>query len=906
MPEPAILYNVLSNIGLMRRIEDIFKLTDEVLKHPQPNVALSPLFGKTSEVCQWQLQEKLLPHFLEWCAIDDRKMTAAGHSLLMMLPIPSVTYKQIRSISERVTATYRHYVMRHYRLGIDHARAMRPQPKLRIGYLSGDFRMHPVNYFVAGQFSNYDKQFVEVYCYSNLDASMEDDITEQYRRAVDSFVPVAGMDDVALAQRIAADGIHLLIDLSGYTGETRLGVMFHKSAPLQLTYLGYPFTTGLKEVDYVLSDPWLNGPNNASGFVEEILEIPHSFISFSDFPVAREDLTPPCRRNGYVTFGSLNNSYKLNRETVAAWSRILQQVPTSRLILNHPNYLLAITQENIFREFERHGIGRDRVSIITERHPKGRHLYWYLDIDIALDAFPQTGGTTTTEALWMGVPVVTLVGDVHYERLSYSVLKNCGTDIEDLIAFDLDAYIARAVRLAHDPERIAELHRVLPANIRHSLLCDPARQVRFYEEALIEGWNRKFPDQQKFTPETFAYARLNTPATPLVATVSDPDNLYRYVIEEQGRWFAPEYGLLKRMATHLDGQAVEIGAEPGFFGLELAHSGMRTLSLCASTVAGRQIRAAAEKGDMTERIEVRLESARSNLLDRAALENVALLRLGVEANDGNAGPVARNPAFWKSNAPVVLLSVHCDNQTDLSTAEKLAAMGYRLYRLLPGLGCFASYKVSEALDPYTLYLLACPPEREPPLVAAGILVSEPKPVAAEEVAALSNANQASDPWQQMDEWIVHCATQAREPGQDAAVRLGYLQLALRAQQTLMESAPSTTRRISLARLLSDFGHRAEAISLLNQSVTEIEQGSAQVTTPFLPPSATWDAIPAGDRLAEWLFAGLIETRCRLAAHTSYFLSANELEPLELLSSIGFETDFSISAQRARLAREGRQ
>lgn len=905
MPEPAILYNVLTNLGLMRKIEDMFKLTDEVLKHPQPNVAISPLFGKSSEVCQWQLQEKLLPHFLEWCAIDDRKMTAAGHSLLSMLPIPSVKYAQIRNISERVTATYRRYIQ-HYRLGISHEKAMQPSPKLRIGYLSGDFKMHPVNYFVAGQLSNYDKQFVEVYCYSNLDASMEDDITEQYRAAVDCFVPVAGMDDVALAQRIAADGIQLLIDLSGYTGETRLGVMFHKPAPLQLTYLGYPFTTGLKEVDYVLSDPWLNGPNNAGGFVEEILEIPHSFISFSDFPATRDDLAPPLRRNGHITFGSLNNSYKLNRETIAAWSRILQQVPTARLILNHPNYALSITQENILSEFERHDVARDRISIVTQRHPSGRHLNWYLDIDIALDAFPQTGGTTTTEALWMGVPVVTLVGDVHYERLSYSVLKNCGTDVEDLIAFDLETYIARSVSLAHNPERIAELHRLLPTNIRHSLLCDPARQVRFYEQALIEGWNRKFPAQARFTAGTFAFTRLSTPAAPLIATAADPDNLHHYVIEEQGSWFAPEYGTLARLAKHLGGCAVEIGSEPGFFSLELAQAGMPVLSLSTSTVAGRMIQAAADKDGIAHRLEVRLESARTDLLDRANLKEVTLLRLGVEVNDGNAGPIIKNPTFWKNNAPVVLLSVHSGNQTDMSAAEKLAAMGYRLYRLLPGLGCFVPHKLDEALDPYTLSLLACPPERESVLVAGGMLVTEPKPVAAEEVAALSNPGQTADPLRQMDEWIVHCAMQSREPGQDAAIRLGYLQLALKAQQTLVDSAPSTTRRISLARLLADSGRRAEALASLNQALAEIEQGTAQVTMPFLAPAESWDRISPGDRLAEWLFAALIETRCRLAAHSTYFLSTDELGPLALLPSLGFETDFSRNAQRARLAREGRK
>jgi len=900
LPESAILYNVLTNLGMMRRYEDMFNLTEEVLKQPQPNVALSPLFSKAAEVCQWQVQETLLPHFLEWCAIDDRKMTAAGHSLLSMLPIPSVSYQQIRNISERVTATYRQHV-RHYRLGIDHERAMQPQPKLRIGYLSADFRMHPVNYFVAGLFSNYDKQFFEVYCYSNLDSSMEDDITAQYRGAVDHFIPVCGMDDIALAQRIAADGIHLLVDLSGYTGETRLGVMFHRPAPVQLTYLGYPFTTGLKEVDYVLSDPWLNGPNNAGGFVEDVLEISHSFISFSNFPATRNDPAPPCQRNGYITFGSLNNSYKLNRATIAAWSRILEQTPAARLILNHPNFALAITQENILKEFEGHGIARNRIAIITDRHPSGCHLNWYLDIDIALDAFPQTGGTTTTEALWMGVPVMTLVGDVHYERLSYSVLNNCGTAVEDLIAFDVESYVAGAVALAGNRERLAELHRSLPTNIRQSLLCDPARHVRHYEEALIEGWNRKYPTRPKFTPETFAYTRLDSQAAPVVATAADIGNLHHYVVAEQGRWFAPEYGKLAALAQAVGGYAVEIGSEPGFFSLEVAQTGLQALALATSAVTGRQIRAAAEKGEIADRVEIRLESAQSGFLDRNGLANVTLLRIGVEANDGLAGPITMNPDFWEHNKPVVLLSVHCGNRPDFSTAHRLAEKGYGLYHLLPGVGCFVPHQPDEAPDPYLLYLLACPQECKSALVHSGLLVEEQKPLPPAELAKLSSPNPSADLLQQMDEWIIHFAAQSHEETIESAVRVSYANFALRAQQTLIANAPSTSRRITLARLLADLGRRAEAITLINQSLEEIRQGSALVTMPFLAPSANWDQISPGDHLAEWLLAALIETRCRLAAHSTYFLSADELESLEILASIGFETDFSRNALRARCA-----
>lgn len=902
--EPATMFNILTNLAYMKREAEIFALANEVLSLPQPNVALVPLFGRASQDCQWDLQERLLPHFLKWCEVDDDRRTVAGHNLLLVLPIVAVTPIMVRNIAEKVAATHRQGI-KHYRLDITHQKAFENSPKLRIGYLSADFKLHVVNYFISGQLSHYDKQHFEVVCYSNLAEAEEDEITAQYHGAVDKFVRVADMDNATLARRIADDGIHILVDLSGYTGGSRLSVMYHKPAPVQCTYIGYPFTTGISEVDYAFSDPWMNGPENPDTFVEKILEIPHAYVSSGELPVTPRTDVPPVCRYGRITFGSLGNCYKLNRQTVSAWSRILERVPGSRVILNNPRYESALTQESVLKEFGANGIPRDRVTIITEGHPDGRHFYWYEDIDIALDAFPQTGGTTTYESLWMGVPVISLVGSSHYQRLSYSYLKNCGTEVDDLIAFDVDEYIDRAVALANNRTRLEELHRILPINIHHALLCDPARQVRYYEEALIEGWNRKFPDRPKFTPGTFDYVRLNSPAAPWVATVADPGNLYRYVVQEQGRWFAPEYGMLEKLARHLEGQAVEIGSEPGFFSLELAQSGLSTMVLSTSTVAGRLIRAAAEKGRLAERVEVRLESARTNLLERATLRNVALLRIGVEANDGQAGPIVKNPGFWRDNSPLVLLSVHNGDQTDQSVAEKLVAMGYRLYRPLPALDIFAPHDLREPLDPYSLYLLACPPAREEALTRAGLL-AQPEPVPPEEAAALAEAARASNPWQRMDEWVTGCADQVHQTLRGAGARLALLQFAIKAQMTLQESAPSTTRRLTLARLFADAGYRSHALSILNQCVGEIEQGSASVTAPFLAPSAAWDAIAPGERLAEWLYAAIIETRCRLAAHSTYFLAEAEFEPLRTLSSLGFETDFSRNALRARSARENQK
>lgn len=900
--ETTTLYNIIHNLSNMKRWEEVFSYEAEVLKHPQPNTAISPLFAAAAELCNWDLMERLLPSFLEWCRLEESELGAATKNLLRLLPVPSVDPQAIRMLLERMAGKGRR-IYAHSKPAFDYAPAKNSRRKLRIGYMSGDFRMHVVNLHISGQLSNYDKEFFEVYCYSNLDAAKEDGITEQYRHAVDTFVDVSKITDLQLARRIHDDGIHVLVDLSGYTSGSRLGTMFYQSAPVQVTYLGYPFTSGVKEIDYFLTDSWLNGPRNPSYFVENVLEISRSYVTSGKLEILPRQVHPPILRNGYVTFGTLNNCYKLNKATIAVWSRILTSTPGAKMVLNHPSYATPLTRTNILSEFARNGTASDRISFVWDRHPEGSHLYWYESIDVALDTFPLTGGTTTFEALWMGVPVVTLVGQINYQRLSYSLLKNCGIDTDDLIASDEEEFVAKAVALGQEPERIAAFHADLCREVPRSILCDPTWQIRYFEEALVDSWNRKFPEQPRFTPETFTYTRLDSPAAPLVATAASADNLYRYVIQEQGRWFAPEYEMLQKLGHHIDGLAVEIGAEPGFFSLELAQGGRNALCLSSSTIAARMIQAAAGRGGLAEQVEVRLESPQSPLLDRAELRNVALLRIGTEANDGASGPIVRNPNFWQTNAPIVLLSVHAGDKSDPSTAERLVTMGYGLYRLLPGLGCFVPYQLGEALDPYTLYLLACPHAREPVLVAARLLVMDTKPVPAQEIEGLSNATLAPEPWQRMDEWVIRCANLAHEAGQDPGERIALLQLALETQQALIQGAPSTTRRITLARLLSDMGRRVEAVSHMNQAIAEIEQGSAQVTMPFLAPSATWDDISPEDHFAEWLFAALVETRCRMAAHSTYFLAEAEFGPLESLSSIGFETTFSRNAVRARQERD---
>lgn len=892
LQDPVALFNIVQNLSRMKCWEDLFALEAEVLRHPQPNTAIPSLFGAAASTCNWDLIDRLLPHVLEWFeAEESNKITVAIQNVLYLMPQSSVAPMDIRRTLERV-AQKKRKIYSHSQPAFDYAPAFETQKKLRIGYLSGDFRVHAVNTFFSGLLSFYDKAYFEVYCYSNLSAESEDDITAQYKRAVDAFINVSEMNDIELAQRIHSDGIHILIDLSGYTAASRLSVMFYRPAPVQACYLGYPFTTGMEEVDYYLADRWLNGPENARHFTERILEIEASFITTGEHTIYPRSFVPPVQRNGYITFGSLTNCYKLNREVIATWSRVVLSVPNARIILNHPNYSLELTRSFVLNEFEKHGVSQDRVTLVWDRHPEGSHLYWYEDIDIALDTFPLTGGTTTFESLWMGVPMITHVGDVYYERLSCSILMNCGVAMDDLIANDEDEFVAKAMRLAGDPEKVANLRQVLCEELPRSILCDASRHVRFFEQALIEGWNGKFPERPLYTPANYEYLPLSTPAAPWVATVNVPGNLHRYVVQEQGRWFAPEYSMLSILAPHVKGIAVEIGSEPGYFSLELAQSGVPAISLSTSTVSAKLTEAAAMKAQIADSVHVVLESPLTGLLDRLERADVGILRIGVEANDGRAGVVEQNPYFWTHNRPLVLLGIHSKDQPDLSVAGQLSKQGYIHYRFVPGVMAFQRHSFETALDPYVLYLLACPEEHVDRLKAAGLVIDQLTTLPEQQMLALMSAGQSADPQSQLDEWVVGAAMRAYDALLGLADRLTSLMSAIEVQESLLQSAPSITRRLTLARLLSDAGRRAEAVAQLSLALSEIEQGSSTVTMPFLAPSATWDTVASGDHLAEWLFSSILETRCRLAAHSTYFLSPQDVSQLELLNQVGMTTEFS--------------
>jgi len=361
-----------------------------------------------------------------------------------------------------------------------------PGAKIRLGLMSSDIRQHPVGYFTMPLFEHLDRERFEVFVYSYY-SGQEDPAQRLISTLVSGYRWWPDCSVREAAARIAADDLDMLIELGGSTYMNKLEVMAYRPAPLQASWLGYPHSAGLEAIDYFVSDPQITPPDRDL-LLEKPLELAHAWYPlsgafFRDEPAL--DPEPPIKRNGYVTFGTANQPHKCTCDVQRAWARIMARCPESRFLFIRPESSSPSFQRNIRAVFGGEGIEPHRVEFEAVR---GKHLPHYNRIDISLDTFPQTGGTTTCESMWMGAPCVTLVGPAPYERLSYSVLTNVG--LPELCAFSLEEYEDIAVRLGSDPDRIAGLRAGMRARMRTSPLGqDGAWAADFYDAVAraVEG-----------------------------------------------------------------------------------------------------------------------------------------------------------------------------------------------------------------------------------------------------------------------------------------------------------------------------------------------------------------------------------------------------------------------------------
>ena len=343
--------------------------------------------------------------------------------------------------------------------------------------MSADFKSHAVKAWSFSLLTGLDKNLFEIYCYSNT--REPDEVTALFRSAAKNWRDIKDLTDEQAAQLIREDEIDILFDLSGHTGGNRLGAAAYRPASVQMSGIGYMNSTGLDCFDYFLSDVYCAGDENY--FTEKVIKLPHTHICYESPTESKPADAPPCLKNNYVTFGCFNSFVKITDSILDTWKKILDAVPDSRLILKHKIFKTEDGRKFVAERLVNLGIDVARVEM---RPFSDNWIYEYNDVDIALDTFPYTGGVTTCEALYMGVPVVSLYGDRHGTRFGLSLLKNVG--LGELAVDSYNDYVNRAIMLAKDWELLSILKKNLRTMMKKSPLMDSASYVREVEEAFIK------------------------------------------------------------------------------------------------------------------------------------------------------------------------------------------------------------------------------------------------------------------------------------------------------------------------------------------------------------------------------------------------------------------------------------
>lgn len=358
-----------------------------------------------------------------------------------------------------------------------------PPHRLRVGFVSGDLRNHPVGYFIEGLIQHLDQAQFELFAFPTN--HKDDVLTQRIRPYFQGWVPISSKTDLDAAQAIHENGIQILIDLSGHSAHNRLPVFSFKPAPVQASWLGYFATTGLPEMDFFIGDPHMSPKSEEGHFTEQVWRLADSWLCMTPPNDATPILPLPALNNGYVTFGCFGNLTKMNDAVIQLWSRTLKQVPSSKLFLKAKQ----LGEDRVFRgvvsKFSNQGIKADRLIL---EGPTSRKAYFeaYNRIDIVLDSFPYPGGTTSVDALWMGVPVLTLKGDSFLSHLGESIALNSGQS--DWIALNGDDFVKKAVTFASDLQALATLRLRLRNQLRQSALMDSKRFAKNFGRALHGMW----------------------------------------------------------------------------------------------------------------------------------------------------------------------------------------------------------------------------------------------------------------------------------------------------------------------------------------------------------------------------------------------------------------------------------
>jgi protein O-GlcNAc transferase len=429
--------------------------------------------------------EQALDCYQKALEVNPKSHMAQSNQLFVMHYIPSIKPEQIYQESVKWE--------QQQAVGIVaktvHANIPDPERVLKIGYVSADLRDHPVMCYIEPILEAHDKSKVEVYCYANQE--INDPTTDRLKYHSHHWRDVFQMTDDEMAEQVERDGIDILVDLSGHTSGNRLLVFARKPAPIQATWIGYFNTTGVKAIDYIISDKYMVPPEDEHLYTEKPLRMAKSAcyqVHKYNIPVA----PPPVLKNGYLTFGCFSTLGKFSSEVLEVWAEILKAIPDSRLYLKNAAFGLETTRVEYREKFQKMGVDPERIDF-QGAGPLEMYLVEYNNVDLMLDTFPYNAGTTALDALWMGLSMITLKGDRLVARIGEGLLG--ALELEEFIAKDKQDYVAKAVAYSKNPQRLAEVRGQLRAKLEAHPMTNPPVFTRGLEDAYRSVW-RKWCEQQ--------------------------------------------------------------------------------------------------------------------------------------------------------------------------------------------------------------------------------------------------------------------------------------------------------------------------------------------------------------------------------------------------------------------------
>jgi FkbM family methyltransferase len=844
---------------------------------------------------------------------------------------------------------HRKWAKRHSPLNLpadrDYRNDRTPGHRIRIGYVSPDFRSHSVAFFIYPVLSHHHRDQVEVFCYA--DVSQPDEATQVMMNSADHWRNIYRMPDERVFQQIQDDRIDILVDLTGHSSNNRMKLFGKKPAPVQVSYLGYPNTTGLDSMDYRITDA-LADPVGISDayYSERLIRLPGGFLCYQPSDPTPDVSELPLLTNHHVTFGSFNNRAKIGPKVIAVWSELLKHVPGSRLLLKSSALSDAETRQRLLSLFVQNGIVESRIEILPYLQFQD-HLSLYHQIDIALDTFPYNGTTTTFEAMWMGVPVITITGKVHASRVGTSILSRI--EFQDGIAASENEYIEKAVKLAKNIDFLKVMRKTLRGKMQASSLMDQEAFVLKLESAfrnMWQSWCAKLIAEGDDNPEVMD-VRIKGDIT--LCVPNSIQYLTPYVLLEYQDWFEQEIAFVRAFLKP-GMRVLDIGANYGTYALTAAKSvgptgkvwafepteltaayftrSIRrnrfdhvTLIQAGVSDSGRQaFLSLSPNSEMNEVSEnppsgdfesILLMSLDEGLKNNVFESNIDFLKMDAEGQEDNI--LKGGETFFRASSPLILYEIKHGETFHFEMVSRFLEMGYQSYRLIPGPGILAPFDIGEKPDQFQLNLFCCKPDCAEKLSRMGLLVlpetgldclpSVPSTLWIDYIPQLPYAMRFLPLWEKYcqehvgdPDWQIHqqalaAYSASQLPGYPASARFQTLMTSYGLMINLLRDRATISRILSAARMAIDLGFRENAVNILKHLVGLFESAQEiSVDEPFLPLSARMAAVDPGNAAGQWLVYSALETREICQSFSSYFTGKNSLPDLELMKTFPFYSD----------------